>query len=98
MNYYSVCVYGTDTDGSRVAGCHIIKATSDEHALEIRERHGISNPRFAKGDIRITCREVNLDFEVDGRFVNQELIERRKLGIGGIIWHEDKNKQLQKDI
>jgi hypothetical protein len=93
--YYTVCAFGEDSFGKRVGGCHIIKAESEEDALGIREKHGISNPRFAKGNLRIHCAEVNLDFEIDGKFLNQELIKRRKLGIGGCVWYEDENGNLQ---
>jgi hypothetical protein len=98
MNYYTVCVFGDDIElGRRVKGCHIIKASSIKDALRIREKHGISNPRFAKGNFRITCSKIKLSFKSDGRFFNQELIERRKKGIGGSIWYEDTNGNLQKE-
>jgi hypothetical protein len=93
--YYTVCAFGEDTFGKRVGGCHIIKAESKEDALSIRERHGISNPRFAQGDFRITCKEIRVDFEIYGELVNQELIERRRKGLGGSVWYEDENGNLQ---
>jgi len=93
--YYTVCVFGEDNFGKRVGGCHIIKAESEEIALEIRERHGISNPRFAQGDFRITCKEVKVDFKINGELVNQELLKRRTKGFGGNIWYEDENGNLQ---
>lgn len=86
--YFNVGVYG---DG--IMGHHIIKATSEENALQIREKHGISNPWGAKGVLRITCEKLDL------RYIwNKERIERRKRGIGGFIWMEDADGNLQKEI
>jgi len=92
MIYYTVCVFGTNTEGKRVAGCHIIKATSKENALDIRKRHGISNPRFAIGNLHITCKEINLSAFKE---VNLEMLKRRRKGIGGFIWYEDEKGNLQ---
>lgn len=93
ISYYTVCVFGTDTEGKRVAGCHTIRAESKSNALGIQERHGISNPRFAKGDFRITCEEIKL--EGIWKRLNLELLERRRHNVGGSIWYEDKNGNLQ---
>jgi len=94
MKYYTVCVFGTDTElKTRVAGCHIIRATSKEDALRIREKHGISNPRFAKGELRITCTKSKLYGKWEQ--INLALLERRRKGIGGSIWYEDENGNLQ---
>jgi hypothetical protein len=83
-NYYLIKVYCYDKNNI-VKGQHIIKAESAKKALEIREKHGISNPRFATGNLKI-----------DIFLINDQLdrIERRKQGIGGKIWCEDENGNL----
>ena len=92
--YYSVCVFSKQAE-ARVAGCHIIKAYSKINALKIREKYGISNPRFAKGNLRITCKKIDLNFFISGVYLNKKLIERRKRKIGGNIWYEDEKGNLQ---
>jgi hypothetical protein len=93
MKYFVINVFGIDEKGRRVRGGHVIKAASKEDALELRERHGISNPRFAKGELRITCYELILKGPL-AKYV-QRLLQRRRLGHGGNIWYEDENKTLQ---
>jgi len=83
--YFDLGVYG-----KKVQGHHIIKAESEERVLEIREKHGISNPRFAKGKLNISCNILNMAFKHV-----QELILRRQKGIGGSVWYEDENGNLQ---
>jgi hypothetical protein len=98
--YYSVSVYSFNSETERsfdiqkVAGVHIIKAQSKKAVLEIRERHGISNPRFAKVvNLRIKCTKLDMRLKS-----NKELIKCRKQGIGGSVWYEDENGNLQKEI
>ena len=83
--YYSVCVRLEYS-----AGCHIIKAYSKEDALRIREKHSISNPMGAKDVICIACKKVKMRHTY-----NKVMIERRRKGLGGKIWYEDKNGGLQ---
>jgi len=92
-NYFTVRVFGNDINGKKVSGCHIIKAKSRKDALRIREKYGISNPRFAEGDLRIRCDELRLEGKM--KDWNLELLERRKQGFGGSIWYEDENGELQ---
>jgi len=75
-----------------LASGHIIRANTLENAKEIAERHGISNPFNSDKIIRRHFKYA------DRRFKHyKELIERRKRGIGGNIWYEDKNGKLQNE-
>jgi len=90
MNYYYIGVNGRTTENVRVRGGHVIKAKSKKDALRIREKHGISNPRFAKGHLNIICRKLNPSDTGD-----KNLIKSRKAGLDGNIWYEDENGILQ---
>ena len=89
--YFDLGVYdnGSFSPETIVKGHHIIKAESEKRALEIREKHGISNPRFAKGPLRISCKQLAPD---DLR------ITRRQKGLGGSVWYEDENGNLQTEV
>lgn len=93
MKYFMITVFGRDEKGQKVRGGHVIRADSKKKALRLRERHGISNPRFATGALRITCRKLKLKGPLAEH--NQRLLQRRRLGHGGSIWYEDESKTLQ---
>ena len=94
MNYYRIGVFGISTENVKVGGCHIIKAETAEQALLIQEKHGISNPWGVKSisKFRRTVQFMNLN-------LSYELLslQRRWNGIGGCVWFEDKNGNLQKE-
>ena len=87
MKYYYITVFGTDEKEGHVGGGHIIKAESMDDALKIREKYGISNPRYAKGKLRIRCEE--LDIKEDHNLI---FVENRKKGLGGNVWYEENNE------
>ena len=96
-NYYYIAVIGRDNDDNRVCGGHVIKAKSKKDALRIREKYGISNPRFAQGRLKITCYKVDFA-DVELKSMNENLIKRRKHGVGGSIWYEEDNElKIEKD-
>ena len=87
-SYYRVYV-----STGKTAGSHIIKAFSEEDALRIREKFGISNPWGRKRIKRIKCERMDMRNPV-----NKWVLGRRKLKIGGSVWYEDDNGQLQQEI
>lgn len=82
MNYYYMEVYYTifnkeDELHLPKATGHCIYAKDEQDALNIAKEKGVSCPRYSKN---ITKREF---FKVDE---NSNFVQRRKKGIGGIIW------------
>lgn len=71
---------------------HVVKATSKKRALEIAEKHGIAYPFNSKFVEGRKCKKLDILFPYD-----MELIKRRSKGIGGYIWYEDENGNLQKE-
>jgi hypothetical protein len=95
-SYYSVSVYSLDTPRT-VKGVHIIKAISVKDALRIREKFGISNPWGATGELRINCHKIKLKKGL-WKEENTKLLDRRRKGLGGNIWYEDKNGELRIEL
>jgi hypothetical protein len=93
MKYFAVSVYGVDENNERVYGVHIIRADSEKIALEIRERHHISHPWGAipKDTFYIRIKRLR------SNKWNKEMLKRRRQGINGSIWYEDKEGNLQKE-
>ena len=80
-HYYALSVKGKNANGT-----HIIHAHSENEALAIRERYEISNPRYAKGNLEITCKKLNLRNPV-----NKNKIEMVQEDFDGIVWGIDKD-------
>jgi hypothetical protein len=79
--------------GNLLISGHTIKALSEENALEIANRHGIGNPFNSKYVDKRTCQILDMRYSH-----NRALITRRKKGIGGSVWYEDKIGNLKKEI
>lgn len=83
MKYYLVKVH-FDNRGS---GWHMIRAKSKEDALKIREKYGISYPRFAS-DIKFVSIKL-LDLNIPE---NVQRLKRRRQHHGGSVWYEENNQ------
>jgi len=85
--YYRIYVH----TGKNV-GSHIIKAFSEEDALRIREKFGISNPWGRKRIKCVICNRMDMRDSI-----NKWVMARRRKHIGGSVWYEDNNGQLQQE-
>ena len=76
---------------------HVIRANDEKDALRIRDKFGISYPmNINKSKLRmkkIKCYEMDLSNDKYGLF--EIILDRRRKGIGGNIWYEDENGNLQ---
>ena len=96
MNYFQIRVYYTKqiphpSKGSRATG-HVVRAKNLQDALKIATKHGIAyqfNSPFVRKRLGQKLYERHP--------FHKALIKRRKKGIGGSIWYEDKNGKLQKE-
>jgi hypothetical protein len=88
-NYYRLYVMPSTKIRPR-GGMHIIKAFSEEDALRIRKKFGISHPWGVKGIKTMNCKRLDMRFDYA-----KSMIKRRIQGFGGNIWYEDENGQLQ---
>jgi hypothetical protein len=79
-NYYVIKISYLSKPG----GWHIVKSESEEDALRIREKYGISYPMHATDIYKIKCEKMDMDLEY-----NRETIEKRKKHFGGSIWYEE---------
>jgi hypothetical protein len=68
----------------RGSSWHLIRAESKEDALRIREKYGISYPRYATDMTGISCLEVSMDWPE-----YYAMRERRRKGQGGSVWYEE---------
>jgi len=89
MNYFYILNYYT-TPSPRTG--HVVRAKSEIEAQQIVIKHKITYPHNKIIDF-VTSRILDKKYRFD-----ELLIERRKRGIGGNIWYEDKNGKLQKEI
>ena len=90
MDFYLIINRYSRKKAPRIS-THIVKAMSVVHALDIAEEHGIGNPFHPKDLILVTSRKLDLNNKLD-----KWRIDRRKKGIGGVIWYVNAKGKLKK--
>lgn len=92
MNYFYVHVrYLQPVSTGKLSTGHLIRAKNEQDALRIAKKHGIAFP-FNSPFVKFRKIYKKL---YENRTFDEALIERRRKGIGGKIWYEDKNGKLQ---
>jgi hypothetical protein len=104
--YYRVQVIGKTFSGIHTGGTHIIRGNSEADVKRIQNKFKISSVFGEDGEFRVICKEMNLTWNgiglpiyFDDKMSEVDImcLKNRRKGIGGCVWYEDENGNLQKE-